>query len=303
MQEKSYPRVGDAIWLSFLYIVIMLVAAILLGIVVGMLSAVIGIREDAATVLENIGATVATVGALLFVFRRFTRNSGIKPMEFARRHSLSPAAVVGFIALTAGAIIISSDIHNQVIAVVPQPEWYTSAIGQLTGQPIVIALVTVAVIPAVIEEVMFRGFFTIGLRRHENCTTTIAASSLLFGLVHLNPWQFFPAAFIGVVLGWLALRTGSILLPIAAHFINNALAVLLTRSEYLLPIRGFHPAHTIPGIFQPFVFTLSGIALLAAGYAVLQRTLPPAHLRYTLSSGRRPAPLRAGVVPDTESNQ
>jgi hypothetical protein len=49
---------------------------------------------------------------------------------------------------------------------------------------------------------------------------------LLFALFHLNPWQF-PAAFaLGLILGWIRIRTGSVLACIAGHAIHNGLVFL-----------------------------------------------------------------------------
>jgi hypothetical protein len=51
-------------------------------------------------------------------------------------------------------------------------------------------------------------------------------SALLFALFHLNPWQF-PATFtLGLILGWIRLRTGSVLACIAGHAIHNGLVFL-----------------------------------------------------------------------------
>jgi hypothetical protein len=51
-------------------------------------------------------------------------------------------------------------------------------------------------------------------------------SALLFALFHLNPWQF-PATFIlGLLLGWIMIRTDNILLAILGHSINNFLVLL-----------------------------------------------------------------------------
>ena len=51
-------------------------------------------------------------------------------------------------------------------------------------------------------------------------------SALLFALFHMNPWQF-PAAFaLGLILGWIRIRTGSVLACIAGHAIHNGLVFL-----------------------------------------------------------------------------
>lgn len=84
----------------------------------------------------------------------------------------------------------------------------------------------VAVIAPIVEELIFRGLILHGLRRNYNGFTAVFISALLFALFHLNPWQF-PATFLlGLLLGWIVIRTKSIILSILGHSINNLLVLL-----------------------------------------------------------------------------
>ena len=84
----------------------------------------------------------------------------------------------------------------------------------------------VAVIAPIVEELIFRGLILQGLRRNYNAVVSVFISALLFALFHLNPWQF-PATFIlGLLLGWIVLRTHSLILSILGHSINNLLVLL-----------------------------------------------------------------------------
>lgn len=77
------------------------------------------------------------------------------------------------------------------------------------------------------EELLFREA-TLGrmLRNGIRPWPALLASSLLFGVVHLNPAQIFPATLIGLLLGILYYRTGSLLLPTLLHSLNNGMAVM-----------------------------------------------------------------------------
>jgi len=57
----------------------------------------------------------------------------------------------------------------------------------------------------------------------------IVISALFFALIHMNPWQALNAFIIGVVMGYLYYKTGSLLLTMLIHFVNNGLAVVMTQ--------------------------------------------------------------------------
>jgi sodium transport system permease protein len=83
-------------------------------------------------------------------------------------------------------------------------------------------LLILAVLPAACEELTFRGFILTGLRRRFSTGIAIVFSSLLFALYHFNVFQFVPAFLLGLILGLLAVRTGSILPGVLFHFIHNS---------------------------------------------------------------------------------
>ena len=99
---------------------------------------------------------------------------------------------------------------------------------QGTGlKTLLINLFVMALIPAVGEELLFRGIFlntTFGFTK--NIHGSIFIVSLMFTLIHLQIAKFLPMMFLAVSLGYLAYFTGSLWLPILVHFLNNAIAVL-----------------------------------------------------------------------------
>jgi len=85
----------------------------------------------------------------------------------------------------------------------------------------------VAFLPAIGEELLFRGviqrIFTNWTR---NFHWGIWISAILFSALHMQFYGFIPRVFLGVLFGYLLVWSGSIWLPIIAHFINNAVAVV-----------------------------------------------------------------------------
>ncbi len=86
-------------------------------------------------------------------------------------------------------------------------------------------VVVLGVLPAVCEELAFRGFILSGLRRRFRPGTAILLSSFLFALYSMNVFQFAPHFVFGSVLALLVVRSGSVLPAIVFHLVWNALFV------------------------------------------------------------------------------
>ncbi|MDD4111042.1 MAG: type II CAAX endopeptidase family protein, partial [Clostridia bacterium] len=90
---------------------------------------------------------------------------------------------------------------------------------------LVINLFVLAVLPAVCEELIHRGIILNGLRKFGNFNA-ILVSALLFALSHSSAMQFFYQFILGIVLGYVLIKTGSILASILVHFLNNAIVIV-----------------------------------------------------------------------------
>jgi membrane protease YdiL (CAAX protease family) len=99
----------------------------------------------------------------------------------------------------------------------------------------VVLLVLITVVGApVIEELFFRGLLLRSIQNRFGPAAALWGSSLIFAAVHLQPLQFPALVLIGLVLGWLAQRTGRLGPSIWAHVAFNGVATLtLLTAEYL----------------------------------------------------------------------
>ena len=61
----------------------------------------------------------------------------------------------------------------------------------------------------------------------------IVVSALFFALIHLNPWQALNAFIIGVVMGYVYYKSGSLWLTMLIHFVNNGTSVILSQFSSL----------------------------------------------------------------------
>jgi len=90
-------------------------------------------------------------------------------------------------------------------------------------------LLVVALLPAICEELAFRGFILSGLRHIGSPSAAIVISSVLFGLTHGLLQQSLSAIAVGLVMGYLALQTRSLLPSAVFHFTHNSLSVIAGR--------------------------------------------------------------------------
>ena len=90
---------------------------------------------------------------------------------------------------------------------------------------LVLAFLTTAVIPAFVEEFLFRGLILSNLRPF-GTTTAVVGSALLFGVMHQNVEQLLYATVAGLILGYIYVKTASIWPCVLIHFVNNFVSVL-----------------------------------------------------------------------------
>ena len=87
-------------------------------------------------------------------------------------------------------------------------------------------ILCVAVVPAICEELAFRGFILSGCRHLGSNGRAIVVSAIFFGVTHGFLQQSINACLLGIVLGYLAVKSGSLLPGVVFHFLHNAMTVL-----------------------------------------------------------------------------
>lgn len=93
---------------------------------------------------------------------------------------------------------------------------------------LILNLIVVALCPAICEEVFFRGALQQALQRwFRNPHWAILVTAVVFSLAHAEIFAFLPRFALGVLLGYLFYLSGSIVVSCCAHFLNNALIVIL----------------------------------------------------------------------------
>ena len=144
------------------------------------------------------------------------------------------AAVVGAALLGGGAFVVGAAVALAVWQGRVSPEAVELAarlVDMIRGVPPAVAVLILAVMPAVCEELMFRGWvlsaFAGPRPTGRRALIAVAAQAAAFAAFHLLPERMPQTFALGVVLGGLVLATRSLLPAIVAHAAHNAMPVLL----------------------------------------------------------------------------
>ena len=144
-------------------------------------------------------------------------------------------------------------------------EMFTELMKEMTGGPFWSSFLVVAIFAPIFEEWLCRGMVLRGLLTKMKPVWAIVVSALFFAVIHANPWQALNAFLIGLVMGYVYYKTGSLILTMIIHFVNNGTAVVLSNIEslkdydYWIDILG-------PGNYY-IVFAVSCVVLAACLWA------------------------------------
>ena len=140
--------------------------------------------------------------------------------------------------------------------------------------------------PAICEELLFRGYIQTRLVRSFPPIFGVFASSALFAGFHLDPVHVVTVFPLGVYLGVICYRSGSIVPAMLAHFVNNAFAVILT-------VVGPPDADTldVPGAMATLaIMGVGGLSLLTTLAAVFVYGSPPTESTSMVDAGSPEVP-------------
>jgi membrane protease YdiL (CAAX protease family) len=261
-RAQAYPGPLQALGL--------VLGVLLLQVVIGGAIGVLGPRMGLGLPLAaSIGlANLCAFGVVIWWGVRASRLPAGRVLPF---RAVGPAVYLALALTVLGLGIVASELDNLVRWALPVPRFLSDMlIGIASGGAA--SLATIVVIAPVVEEMLFRGVILGGFADRYRPATAVLTTALVFGIVHLNPYQFVSALILGVVLGWVFLKTRSLWPCIFAHALFNGHAFALAA---LVPfeIPGYNPAEVDLRVveFQPLWFDVLGLAAAAIGLAALVR--------------------------------
>ncbi|MFZ6010830.1 MAG: CPBP family intramembrane glutamic endopeptidase [Bacteroidota bacterium] len=172
----------------------------------------------------------------------YTENKSIKHFFVAQRAELIPViitvvTVIVFMAVNSIFIEWNSTFHFPD-ALKGFESWareredeatrLTTFLTQFDSTPeLAIAVVVIAMLPAVGEELVFRGMIQNNLfSATKNIHISIWISAILFSAIHLQFFGFVPRLLLGALFGYLYFWSGNLSLAMLAHFVNNGISVI-----------------------------------------------------------------------------
>ena len=215
-EPKSYPSFWESLILFILYIVFTLLCGLLVR----------GIAMDLNSIQ---GFTLVYFGSLAPVISIGFYFKKKREKNFKWVFKISNPLILGLgIAITLLGLALSMD---PLMKMIDTPESVTTLLGRITDQPF-LAFLALVILPAILEELLFRGILLDGFSKRMGSWPAVILSSLLFGAIHGNWLQFIFASTLGLLLGIIYLKTNSILYPILIHGFNNALSYFMYLSGY-----------------------------------------------------------------------
>lgn len=234
--RKNADRVGVALLLAVGLQFVAVLADFVLGIAFSGLhdpSLSLALLDDGNMVgymLITLAEYLLYMGVPVLVGWLLLRKRGIRIVPLEKTDG---SFGVGLMLLCTGMMVIANIVGSYILAffegigITPMdvPEMQDGTVPVM-----LLNVLTIGIAPAILEELLFRGVVLQGLRPAGDRAALIF-SALMFGLMHGTLYQI-PFAFIlGLVFGYIVLKTGNILWSMGLHAINNVLSVLM---EYWL---------------------------------------------------------------------
>ncbi|WP_461631974.1 lysostaphin resistance A-like protein [Labilibaculum euxinus] len=158
---------------------------------------------------------------LIFITGRWWKNNP-RNTEVLKLRSFPSVLLPVVIVMTLAIVIIDSEIGSWI----PMPDILMEMFKEML-QPNIWGFLTVVVAAPILEELLMRGIVLDGLLRNYSPWKAIIWSSVFFGMIHLNPWQFITAMIAGIAIGYLYWKTKSLFLCMFIHALNNGFAFYL----------------------------------------------------------------------------
>jgi ABC-2 type transport system permease protein/sodium transport system permease protein len=150
-------------------------------------------------------------------------------------------------------------------------------IEKIQQVPPVVVIATLGIVPAVCEEFFFRGYLLSSLRGSMSPARAILVSSILFGMFHLvavdrlHFERLVPSTVLGLILGWVCVRSGSALPGMLLHATHNSL--LLAAAHYQRELAdwgwGLDKSIDVESAGLPASWLIAGAVGTAVGFALV----------------------------------
>ncbi len=173
--------------------------------------------EDLTFTILRFFPLLLAIGYLIITGQNPVKALSIKPF-----HPLSLPLIILYpylvLPITTIVRVLSQVIARNLVS--------TEINSTISDKGLLITLVTIALFPAIVEEIVFRGVYYTGIR-NKRPLKSILIAAFCFGIMHMNVNQFSYAFVMGIFLILIFEATGSLLAPILVHMLFNGISVLV----------------------------------------------------------------------------
>ena len=280
IEKSTTPRVKDAAGVFFFCVAASLGLQIALAIALMIWKGADGVDLLSSSFVFTVGTSVMLQGAMLLVLYLWTNARKINPLPAIRAVPLKPlgwgyAAVTGLAALFGFMYIAAA--ADYLFALIGYDAGMPDGFSFDTAGKMIAGIVCVALLPAVVEEAVFRGIVLRGLSRMGKIPA-ILLSAAAFCLTHMNPAQTVHQFLLGIALAAAAVETGSLTAPMIMHFLNNAIVIVLD----------FAGADMSFGLADKHFFWLAPVMLIAGAGIIIGASA--SYRKFSKKGGYAPPP-------------
>ena len=250
MTKGGVPSVGDACLALPIVLVLMIY---------------VGGFASTKGMLSGLFATQGIVAGVPVLMTLYTKTFRIRLCR--------PGFFVGGIFLILGAIALGMIVTSITSVLFPNSaDAVATSMDEIYRMGYGASILIVALLPAVCEELLFRGFLYSSFEARMTQGKAIVLVSVIFGLYHMNVVQSTTTAVLGLAICYLSAQSESLLPGILMHFLNNALSVTLTFysdavSRYLKGNSG-----TPGALFELIYILIFGIVFCVIGTKIVKHT-------------------------------
>ena len=264
--RRNFYNDGDSGKVFLFALILPILLSLIFSLIANLIAGVNG--DEAANITKSIwfNAVYGVVTAICYVFLYLIYNKTQRieykaiNLNFKMKwHTYLLIIAVGLIPLFGLYNFI--DVVNNILEAIgfPMKDGTTETLANpMSFGVFALSVVVTCIIPAITEELLFRGIILNGLRTRFNDVQAIFMSAFMFALMHQNLQQLVYPFLLGSIMAWLVLRTGSLISSMLVHFINNFLVILFA---YLQNVTSFSLALPDTWWFYLIAILLLGITV------------------------------------------
>lgn len=260
--NKEMERNGTML---FVYQLVMLAVVFLVGIYMTIIGMILSKNSTyIERLIDNTGIQfVLMITAVLIAYIPvyfYMKRQGLLLQTQLRKTESNPKIIwIGLI-----LVLAASSVGSLVlIPIESAANWfgYTTIMEMEVGNDAfyyISSFLYVVIIGPIVEELVYRGGILMALRRFGD-QFAVVVSAIIFGLMHANIPQIIFATLVGLILGYICVKTNSLRYVIIIHMLNNLIATIM--SDYLYPHLSGQMANIIDWVFI-LVFLVLGALIL-----------------------------------------